>query len=392
MKPGILNIVEEKVNFIAFVFGELASVGAFIVVVGFLDGSFRDGIVLGLAVIGCLIRGMEKHIRRFKKYAKYAYMTMPFWITWVLVISNDGKFAAVTQAYFMWLILSVAYYEVSLVLLCAAVTIISTAGAIILFPEAMLQLDTLTMWFYIFTIYLIAVVLAAIIAKRMRELIEQTQNLKLYEDELSYLEQLEEKEEKHSEFIHNINHYFTAIGELAREEQCESILNLMKELNLNLMQNESIVYTNHRVVNAILSEKAREASAAEIDFDIYVEPGIMFGETADSDLAAMLGNLLDNALEAVKGCAEDKRKIILRIYMEKEGRVSVIKLVNYFTEKPQQQKSGFISLKREKEMHGIGIKSVENTVKKYGGYLQCLVDEECFTAILVLPVKMTKSD
>jgi len=117
-----------------------------------------------------------------------------------------------------------------------------------------------------------------------------------------------------------------------------------------------------------------------------VEPGIRFGETADSDLVAMLGNLLDNALEAVRGCTGEKRKIVLRIYMEKEGRVCVVKLVNYFTEKPQRHKTGFTSSKIGKGLHGIGIRSVENTVKKYDGYLQCLVEEESFTAILVLPV------
>lgn len=387
MKPSILSIEEERVNFIAFVFCMLASVGAFIVVVGFLEGSYRDGIVLGLTMIGLLIRTLEKRTRWFKKYAKYAYMTGPFWVIWVLVISNDGKFAAATQADFMWLMLSIAYYEVSVVLFCSAVTIISTAGAIVLFPEAMLQLDNLTIWIYIFTIYLLATILAAIIARRMRNLIEQTQKMKMYEDELSYLEQLEEKEEKHGEFIHNINHYFVAIGELAREEHCDQIINLMKELNLNLMQNERTIYTSHRVVNAVLSEKAREALESEINFDVYVEPGIRFGDATDGDLVAMLGNLLDNALEAVKGCTGDKRKIVLRIYMEKEGRLCVVKLVNYFAEKPKRHKSGFISSKRDKGLHGIGIKSVENTVKKYNGYLQCLIDEEMFTAILVLPVK-----
>lgn len=387
MKSSILSIEEERVNFIAFIFGVLASGGSFIVVVGFLDGTIRDAGSLGLVAVCLLIRLLEKKLPGLKKYAKYAYMTGPFWVTWVLVVSNDGKYAGVTQAYFMWLILSIAYYEVSVVLFCSAVTIISTVGAIILFPEAMLQLDNLTIWLYILSLYLLATILAAIIASRMRDLIEQTRQLKMYEDELSYLEQLEEKEEKHGEFIHNINHYFVAIGELAREEHCEQIINLMKELNLNLMQNERTIYTTHRVVNAVLSEKAREALESEIDFDVYVEPGIQFGEAADSDLVAMLGNLLDNALEAVKGCTGDKRKILLRIYMEKEGRVCVVKLVNYFTERPQRHKSGFISSKREKGLHGIGVKSVENTVKKYEGYLQCLIDEETFTAILVLPVK-----
>lgn len=384
---GMFGIEEERVNFIAFIFCMLASVGAFIVVVVFLEGSYRDSVVLGLVIIGLFIRLLEKRTRWFEKYAKYAYMTGPFWITWVLVISNDGKFAAATQADFMWLMLSIAYYEVSVVLFCSAVTVISTAGAILLFPEAMLQLDNLTIWFYIFTIYLMATVLAAIIAKRMRDLVEQTRKLKTYEDELSYLEQLEEKEERHGEFIHNINHYFKAIGELAREDHCEQVVSLMEELNLKLMQNERTIYTSHRVVNAVLSEKAREAAENEINFDAYVEPGIRFGETTDSDLVAMLGNLLDNALEAVKYCTGEKRKVTVRIYMEKEGKVSVVKLVNYFAQRPHRQKSGFISLKRDRGMHGIGIKSVENTVKKYDGYLQCLIDEESFTAILILPVR-----
>ncbi|MBO5032697.1 MAG: GHKL domain-containing protein [Lachnospiraceae bacterium] len=387
MKSSILSIEEERVNFIAFIFGVLASGGSFIVVVGFLDGTPRDAISLGLVGICLLIRFLEKHLSRFKKYAKYAYMTGPFWVTCAMVISNDGKYAAVTQAYFMWLILSIAYYEVVLVLFCSAVTIFSTVGAIVLFPEAMLQLDNMTIWLYIFMIYFMATILAAIIARRMRILIEQTREMKRYEDELSYLEQLEEKEERHGEFIHNINHYFKAIGELAREEHCDQIINLMKELNLNLMQNERTIYTSHRVVNAVLSEKAREASGNGIDFDVYVEPGIRFGMTADSDLVAMLGNLLDNAFEAAKSCSDDKRKAMLRIYMEKEGRMCVVKLVNFFAEKPQRKKSGFISTKWEKGLHGIGIKSVENTVRKYNGYLQCFIDEERFTAVLVLPVE-----
>lgn len=387
MKLSILNMEEERVNSIAFGFGVVSAIGAFIVVVGFLNGSFKDSIVLTALLVGLLIRIMEKNVGWFKEYAKYGYMAMPFWATCVLIVSNDGKFAAATQFYFMWLMLSVAYYNVKVVLFCSAVTIISTAGAIILFPEAMLKLDNLTIWFYIFSIYLLATILAAIIAKRMRDLIEQAELLKKYETELIYLEQLEKKEEKQSEFIHNINHYFKAIGELAREEHCEQIMNLMQELNLNLIQNERIIYTNHKVVNAVLAEKAREAQEHHIEFDIYVEPGIQFGWVTDGDLVVMLGNLLDNALGAAKLCEEEKRRIVLRIFKEKDGRVCVVKLVNYFVKKPVFYKAGFISTKREKGLHGIGIKSVENTIKKYGGYLQCLVEKESFSAILVLPLK-----
>ena len=387
LKLEILNMEEERVNTIAFAFGILASIIAFIVVVVLLDGVPRDSIVFVVTGACLLTRILEKKFRWFKKYAKYAYMTMPFWGTIIAVVSNDGRFAAMTQFYFVCLMVSMAYCNAKVVLFCSTVTIVSTVGAFILYPEAMLKLDNIIIWFYIFIIYSIASLLAAIMAQRMRDLIRQAEQVKSYENELVYLEQLEKKEEKHSEFIHNINHYFMAIGELANAEHCEQIINLMQELNVNLMRNERIIYTRHKVVNAVLSEKANEASESNISFDIYVEPGIQFGKVADSDLVAMLGNLLDNALEAVKLCTGEKRRIVLRIFMEKEGKVCVVKSVNYFAEKPLVHKNVFISTKREKGLHGIGIKSVENTAQKYGGYLQCLIEKECFSAILVLPIK-----
>ena len=73
--------------------------------------------------------------------------------------------------------------------------------------------------------------------------------------------------------------------------------------------------------------------------------------------------------------------------MEKDGNVCVVKLKNHFVRKPRRHKSAFISTKKEKGLHGIGIKSVENTIEKYNGYLQSLVEDETFTSILILPVK-----
>lgn len=384
---NVLDIEEEKVNQMAFIFASLAAIGAWAMVRGFLDGPAKDNFILIMPVLGILSQLLVKKVKWLKKYVKYLFMTLPFWASIVLVIDGEGRFAAISQLYFMWLSLTIAYCDVKVVVLSSVFTIISTAATIWLFPEAMLKIDNLTVWVYILTVYIMATVLAAITAKRMRNLLEQARKLRSYEDELIYLEQLEKKEEKHSEFIHNVNHYFKAIGELAREEHCEQIMNLMEELNINLVQNERIIYTSHKMVNAVLSEKMSEALDFDLDFDVYVEPGCQFGEVNSSDWVVMLGNLLDNAFEAGKQCEGEKRKIVLRIFMEKEGNVCVVKLKNHFVGKPRRHKSVFISTKKEKGLHGIGIKSVENTIEKYNGYLQSLVEDETFTSILILPVK-----
>lgn len=386
-KLNFIDLEEESVNTIMFLAWMFLTVGAFIVVVGLLGGSFKDWIALAVTLIGIVIRLLEKKTLWFKKYAKYAYMTLPVWCTCGLVIDNEGSFAAVTQAWFFYLALSIAYYDVKMVFFCAAITISSTVAAFVFYPEAMLKLDNPMIWLYIFSVYLMAIFFCAIIAERMRQMLERTRQMKAYEDELVYLEQMEKKEEKHSELIHNMNHYFTAIGELARVEHCEQIVSLVEELNGKLLQNERIIYSTHKVLNAILSEKANEAAEQKIKMDIYVEPFLRLGGISDGDLVAMLGNLLDNAIEAAAQCEDDKRRITVRIYMEKEGKLCVVKLVNYFATPRIRQRSGFVSTKRNRELHGIGLKSVEKTARKYHGYLQCLPEKGKFLTILIIGIE-----
>ena len=389
-RQGILNMGEDAANTIMFYAWLIMAIAAFTVVIGFINPVPRDYISLIAIITPIIIRILEKKVYWFKKYAKYAYMTVTFWCTIVVVVSNEGKYAAVTQVYFMFVTLSIVYYDVKMVIGNAIVTIVSTIGAFILFPQPMLMLDKPIIWIFILLIYLIATVLSVVVANHMRQMLEQARRMQIYEDELLYWEQLEKKEKKHSEFIHNVNHYFMAIGELARAENCDQIVNLISEFNGKLLHTEQHFYTTHKILNAMLSKKSVEAEEKQIKFDIYVEPMINLNGITDSDLVEMLGNLLDNAIEAAQQCENEKRNITARVYMEKEGRICVVKLVNFFASPRIRHKSGFISTKDNRKRHGIGVKSVERTAKKYGGYLQCIMEEDKFTAILILNIEGAK--
>lgn len=386
IRRNVIDVEEERVNTMMFVIGIIASVGGCIAVMGFLGGTAIDWCVNLIGVIFIFFRILEKKTEWFKPYAKYAYLSITFWANCVLVITDDGKYAGATQAYFMFLMVSIAYYEVKMVCWCAGVTILSTIAAFIVRPSALLQLAEPGVWGYILSVYIMAVVLAAMIAKRMRYMLEKTRQMKAYENELVYLEQLEKKDRKQSEFIHNISHYFIAIGELARNENCGNIVSLVEELSGKLRKSERIIYSRYKVLNAILAEKVEEAKEHNIEIEVYVEPMIILDGIKDGDMVSMVGNLLDNALEAAIQCEQEKRKIYLWIYMENEGRICVIKILNYFVEPLISGKSGFVTTKKDKEMHGIGLKSVQHTAKKYKGYLQCLVEKEKFSSILMLPV------
>ncbi len=201
--------------------------------------------------------------------------------------------------------------------------------------------------------------------------------------DLQHYNQIQRLDLQHQDFVHNISHHLRVIGELAKENKNDNIISILQGLNIELENNVLATYCNNSVINAILVEKKAVAEKNNLNLDIYVEPCVVLTEISDADMITMLSNLLDNALRAVKDA--DDNLIIVRIYLENEGCFYIIKIENHFNEIIHNADSGFISTKKEKGIHGIGIKSVENTAEKYGGYLECFVEDKLFTAVLVLP-------
>ena len=382
----VLKYEESQINTLLFWVSIVVPVVAYFVVVYFLGGSpTKDAMVFSMAISSVVIRLFEG---KLGKYAKYFYLSiMPLWGAVVLVYCNDGMFVSMTYAYLLWLFLGTAYYEVSAVQGCVVVTIVANVIGAMINADAYLKIHKPIIWGFNIFLYIIAVICAVSITKRSQRLLEMEEQINDYENELAFFETLQEKDEKHGEFIHNIVHYLMAIGEMAKEHNHENILGLIKELNVELEHSVNIVYTYHRVVNVILSEKRAAAEKRDIEFDVQVEQGCRFGQISDGDLVAMFGNLLDNAIRAAGKCEGDKRKVTVRMYMENQGRVCVVKIVNPYMGKLVKNRNGFVSTKKGDGIHGVGIKSVGNMAEKYGGYLECMTDDNMFTSLLVLHVE-----
>lgn len=387
MKIDIMNMEEEQVNTITFFAGLFIPIAGYLFVKIFLEGTAIDAVALIMAVFSLVVRILEK---KLGTAAKYAYMFMPLVGALVILISGDGKFGAMTHVYFLWLLLAIAYYDVFVVLVCGGVTLISNFVVMLINKEPFIKMHNMTVWVYIAMVYVIAVILAVIIARRTKNFFEMEQQIKNYENDLLYMSELEKKDEKHSEFIHNMIHYLTAIGELAKNQHYDRILSILRDLNVKMEHDPRIIYTNYKVVNAILSQKKRESEECGVMLEAYVEPGIQFGQVSDADLVMMLGNLLDNAFQAAAKCQEDDRKVSVYIYLENGGSISVIKVTNSYTEQLITNKFGFVSTKKDKGIHGIGLKSVKKSAERYGGYLECLPKEKLFTAVLILPNAVSK--
>ena len=203
--------------------------------------------------------------------------------------------------------------------------------------------------------------------------------------EVERLTKIAEWNEIYNEIIHNTSHYLKVIGQLAYERRNDEICKVVDKLNGKLNREEICEYSNHKMLNIILSEYSIKAKNAGVGFDVYVEPGCILNHVQDVDFITMIGNLLDNAILAASKREKDSY-VIVRIFMHKDGKLCVIKVVNDFAEELKEVRGKLISTKKEAGVHGIGLSSVSKIARQYNGYLEHYIIDGKFNAVIVLTV------
>lgn len=96
----------------------------------------------------------------------------------------------------------------------------------------------------------------------------------------------------------------------------------------------------------------------------------------DIDFVVLLGNLLDNAIEAAEKCEDGKGKITC--IFRNINDMFIFKVKNTSIYKPYEKNTKFYTSKKEKDEHGWGIESVKQIVRKYNGEIDFKYDKDFF--------------
>lgn len=168
MNLEILKGEEKRMNLIMFIFLTVIPGVAFLYVLLFNGGAIKDSIVLLITLFGLLTRALEKSLG---KYAKYLYISaLPVFGAVVIVAGTPGCFGAMVEAYFLILFLAVPYYDLSVIKVCAAATIVPNVMAMLLFREAYLAMYTIAIWIFALMVYVLALLVSVMIVIRARAL------------------------------------------------------------------------------------------------------------------------------------------------------------------------------------------------------------------------------
>lgn len=155
----------------------------------------------------------------------------------------------------------------------------------------------------------------------------------------------------------------------------------LDELEQELKRVDSYVRSGNGLLDAMLNSKLSiaESHRIHIDYKANLEEEL---SVHDIDLCIILGNLLDNSMEACNQVEEEKR--FIRIYIVRIQEQLYISIQNSAKEDLDFEEQNYISKKRGN--HGLGMKRVKAIVDKYGGYMRLSNESGIFGTEITMPL------
>lgn len=182
---------------------------------------------------------------------------------------------------------------------------------------------------------------------------------------------------------HDLKHQIRAL----RGTRSEDMDQYLAEIEESVQIYEAIVKTGNEVLDTILTEKSLYCKERGITISCVADGRLMsFIHTVD--LYAILGNAIDNAIEAVeKFKHEEKRQIDVLIYQKQ--KFLVINIINPMKDTLIYEEELPVTTKKDTNYHGYGLRSIKHLVKKYDGVLTVKEEDGCFSLVMLIPIPET---
>ena len=181
---------------------------------------------------------------------------------------------------------------------------------------------------------------------------------------------------------HDYRNHISTMKALLKSGEIAELTRYLDMLDTDLKTVDAAVKTGNPMADAILNSKLSLAAEKNVPVKTSVQIPVRLS-ISELDLCVILGNLLDNAIEASLALPEEQRMV--RVYMDtKESRL-YISVTNLCAGK-KQKKLGNRYESTKGDGHGFGLVRIDSIVERYGGYLSRNSEDGAFTTEILLPL------
>ena len=182
---------------------------------------------------------------------------------------------------------------------------------------------------------------------------------------------------------HDYRNHISVMKNLYRQGNYNELGQYLDMLESDLSSVDTVVKTGNPMADAILNSKLNLAISRGVPVKASVHIPMRLS-ILELDLCVILGNLLDNAIEASLTLPEKERMV--RIYMDIKETHLYISVTNLCAGKKMTKVNGRF-LSHRGEGHGFGLLRIDGIVEKYGGYVNRNSEDGAFTTEILLPLE-----
>lgn len=181
-------------------------------------------------------------------------------------------------------------------------------------------------------------------------------------------------------FRHDMRNHLILLNSLVEENEYDEASKVISQITGAIDVKNEYAQSGNITVDSILNFNLQEAINKGISVSLELNIPERLNITP-FDMSVILGNLLDNAINASSRLEKDKRLDLKIDY--KRGRL-FINLSNTYNGILNYKGDKLITSNKDKEAHGIGMKNINAVLDKYDGVMEIDHTENIFTTIILL--------
>jgi len=197
-----------------------------------------------------------------------------------------------------------------------------------------------------------------------------------------YYNTLREQIDEIREIKHDIRHFIGSMSRLANEGELNKLKIFLSEYGQKVDKEQLPIFCENVVANSIIGYYYIRAKESGIIFESQcnIKSNITMG---DSDICIVLGNALENAIDACKQMDNSQVRFVSVEAVKMKGQY-LMKVKNSYIGSLEIKDGRFVTSKGDK-FHGLGIRNIEKVMESYGGLVKIEYDEKEFTLMTAAP-------
>lgn len=203
----------------------------------------------------------------------------------------------------------------------------------------------------------------------------------LRQEHIKQYERTRENVDSIAKLCHNLKYHVEALKRFGALNEKEKYYQKIEEA---ILAYDIDVHTGNDILDIVIVEKKFQCLSQNINFTCVAD-GKQLDFMNEIDIYTIFGNALDNAIESVINVDDNNRKLISVSLWSQKGLL-IINIENYYEHHLIEDDNLLKTTKSDAELHGYGLKSIDEIIKKYDGVMNISTHNQMFILQIAIPL------